>query len=264
MSDQDRPNANAEATVNQTVLQIPNGPAVNFLIGTRGSTVTILEQACGCRIDVQKIQGMATQDAQYRTVTITHSDPDRRAVCAKLVQYKIEEFQESGKRASVSDAADESAAKRIRALTAANDARMKHTLTAQPPAVDYAAAQAAAGMMHVPVGAMMPYQLPALSGSPLFAAQQLSPLVFGTDEASGTQTVLEIPNGPLVNFLIGSKGSTVSALEQASGCRIDVQKVHDMTPGSMVRKVTISSNDAARRAHCVSLVQQKVAECPVF
>lgn len=73
-------------------------------------------------------------------------------------------------------------------------------------------------------------------------------------------SVLEVPNGPAVNYLIGVRGATVSALEHATGCRIDVQKTKDMVPGSSVRTVTVTHQEVQRRQVCVALVRYKLAD----
>jgi len=78
---------------NTTLLEVPNGPAVNYLIGPRGATVSALEQASACRIDVQKGQDMVPGSAA-RTVTITHPDEARRRLCEALIRYKVVDFEE--------------------------------------------------------------------------------------------------------------------------------------------------------------------------
>jgi hypothetical protein len=74
------------------------------------------------------------------------------------------------------------------------------------------------------------------------------------------KTVMEVPDGPAVNYLIGARGVNVSELQTVSGCRIDVGKKHEMKPGTNLRTVTITHTDAAVRANCVELVQQKLQD----
>ena len=74
------------------------------------------------------------------------------------------------------------------------------------------------------------------------------------------QTVIEIPNGPEVNYLIGSKGAGINALQDATGTRIQIQRTHEVPPGALVRTVTIWGGEAHRQ-HCAQLIQQKVVEC---
>jgi hypothetical protein len=93
----------AASAENTTVLELPHGPAVSFLIGPRGATVSALEQASGCRIDVQKTKDMAP-GSSVRTVTVTHPDEERRKLCAAFVQYKVGDYDEAKNQKS--DAAD--------------------------------------------------------------------------------------------------------------------------------------------------------------
>merc|ERR1712232_947417 len=54
-----------------------------------------------------------------------------------------------------------------------------------------------------------------------------------------TETVIEIPNGPAVNYLIGSKGAGVNALQAATGTRIFIQRSSEVAPGALNRTVKI-------------------------
>eukprot|EP00966_Prymnesium_polylepis_P004425 101704-Prymnesium_polylepis.1 len=74
------------------------------------------------------------------------------------------------------------------------------------------------------------------------------------------QTVIEIPNGPEVNYLIGSKGAGINSLQDATGTRIQIQRTHEVTPGALVRTVTIWGGEQ-QRSHCAQLIHQKVLEC---
>jgi hypothetical protein len=86
----------AASAENTTVLEVPHGPAVSYLIGPRGATVSALEQASGCRIDVQKTKDMVP-GSSARNVTVTHPDEERRKLCAELVRYKLADFEEAAK-----------------------------------------------------------------------------------------------------------------------------------------------------------------------
>lgn len=92
-----RPLAEVAASAeNTTVLEVPHGPAVSYLIGPRGATISALEQASGCRIDVQKTKDMMP-GSSVRNVTVTHPDEERRNLCAALVRYKVADFEEAAK-----------------------------------------------------------------------------------------------------------------------------------------------------------------------
>ena len=65
--------------------------------------------------------------------------------------------------------------------------------------------------------------------------------------------------GPEVNYLIGSRGVTIMALQDASQCKLQVQRSHELAPGARTRTVTISGT-ATRRKICADMVKAKVDE----
>jgi hypothetical protein len=60
--------------------------------------------------------------------------------------------------------------------------------------------------------------------------------------------------------MIGARGVNVQQLQHDSGCRIDVQKAHDMAPGATMRAITITHREPERRAMAEQLVRQKYSE----
>ena len=74
------------------------------------------------------------------------------------------------------------------------------------------------------------------------------------------QLVIEIPNGPLVNFVIGQGGTSVKAIQDSTGCHLEVEKGQHVAPGCPVRKIAISGADAPWRAYAHQLVLARVAE----
>jgi len=174
----------------QTVIEIPNGPEVNYLIGSKGAGINALQDATGTRIQIQRTHEV-TPGASVRSVTIWGGESQRQH-CAQLVQAKVTECQQR----------------------------------------DQARAQGG----DVPGGPV------GMIGNPQ------------------EQTVIEIPNGPAVNYLIGSKGAGINALQDATGTRIQIQRTHEVPAFAMVRTVTIWGGEAQRQ-HCAQLVQSKVLEC---
>ena len=65
----------------------------------------------------------------------------------------------------------------------------------------------------------------------------------------------------VVNYVIGAKGAGVSALQEATGTRIQIQRAQEVPPGAATRSVKISGGDAERRFKCAQLIQSKVIEC---
>jgi len=70
---------------------------------------------------------------------------------------------------------------------------------------------------------------------------------------------IEIPNGQVVNFVIGHKGAHINTLQAETGTHIAIQKANEVLPGAKVRQVTISGGDAAARSRCAEMILQRVA-----
>jgi len=254
-----------------TVVEVPNGPAVNYLIGTGGATVKILEQASGCRIDVQKVRDMVP-GSTVRNVTITHSNQTRRGVGADLVRLKVEEYQEAlAKQLAKRETEDpavlqaEAATKRQRVAESVDyTTQMMSMAAGMMPGTNPLMAQYDMGLAQQAAWGALMMSMPGMQAMPAMTQGGLQPLPAPAGQAvaaSENMTVVEVPNGPAVNYIIGARGATVSSLEGASECRIDVQKVHDMVPGSQFRKITIIHSNAANRAYCEQLIRAKVDEC---
>ena len=74
-----------------------------------------------------------------------------------------------------------------------------------------------------------------------------------------TVSVIDIPNGPEVNFLIGRQGASINALQVDTGTHIAIQRATEVPPGVMSRQVTITGPEA-QRMRCIALIRAKVLE----
>jgi len=82
----------------------------------------------------------------------------------------------------------------------------------------------------------------------------------GDQEADTTvpgQLTFGIPNDVSASFVIGSRGASVMAMQDATGCKVDIRR----DPGhDGPRACTISGGIAADRARCLEMVRSRVAE----
>eukprot|EP00316_Scyphosphaera_apsteinii_P008214 CAMPEP_0119343684 /NCGR_PEP_ID=MMETSP1333-20130426/106579_1 /TAXON_ID=418940 /ORGANISM="Scyphosphaera apsteinii, Strain RCC1455" /LENGTH=470 /DNA_ID=CAMNT_0007356091 /DNA_START=251 /DNA_END=1663 /DNA_ORIENTATION=- len=218
----------AGAPQDQSVIEIPNGPAVNYLIGTQGAGVKALEEATGTRIKIQRTHEVP-MGAIMRSVTILGGDLGQRSQCSQMIQQKIQECQK----------------------------RDQARISAQPR-----------GMGGFGGMGMPPLNSPG--GMPMYGNQMQEtwmqiPNGLGMGSMpmhdNLSETIIEIPNGPAVNYLIGTKGAGVSALQDATGCRIQIQRTHEVPPGALRRSVKISGGDAQRQYSCAQLIRSKITEC---
>ena len=79
-----------------------------------------------------------------------------------------------------------------------------------------------------------------------------------------SKSVLEIPNGPEVNFAMGQGGQSINALQAETGTHIDVQRASDVARGALTRQVTITGGDARQQARCAELCLRRSSMWPPF
>lgn len=202
----------------ETVIEIPNGPEVNYLIGKQGAGINALQDATGTRIQIQRTNEVPP-GAMMRSVKIWGGNAQRQ-YCAQLIQTKVMECQQR----------------------------------------DQARANGSGGVpghhFGAPVGMSgMGTGMNSFGGMPMFGGYQVA-----TGQQSQETTIIEIPNGPEVNYLIGKQGAGINALQDATGTRIQIQRTHEVAPGAITRSVTIWGGDQ-QRLHCAQLIHQKVHEC---
>ena len=202
------------------VLHIPNGPEVNHLIGAKGASVNALQAETGTHISIQRASDVLPGCAT-RTVTITGANEASRSRCAELVLAKVVEYSGGTAAAGVPIA----------------------TCNSDPlPAVATQTTTTGAAVSSTP---------PVLP----IAATLVPTLVTANLDA----TVLLIPNGPEVNFLIGAKGASINAIQTKTGAHISVQRASEVPPGGKTRTVTITGLEG-QRALCAELVRHRIAE----
>ena len=85
----------------------------------------------------------------------------------------------------------------------------------------------------------------------------------GSSDLLGGGTTLEekigIPNG-VVGFVIGRGGESIAAMQRRTGCRVQIQKEHEMAPGTSMRVITLTANDAGAISDCRAIIEGMVRE----
>jgi predicted RNA-binding protein YlqC (UPF0109 family) len=80
---------------------------------------------------------------------------------------------------------------------------------------------------------------------------------------AGSDGLLEeqvgVPNG-IVGYLIGRGGETISTLQAKTGCKIQIQKEHELQPGQIMRVITLQATTPASIAECRGMIETMVAE----
>ena len=80
---------------------------------------------------------------------------------------------------------------------------------------------------------------------------------------AGSDSLLEeqvgVPNG-IVGYLIGRGGETISMLQAKTGCKIQIQKEHELQPGQVMRVITLQATTPASIAECRGMIETMVAE----
>jgi far upstream element-binding protein len=68
---------------------------------------------------------------------------------------------------------------------------------------------------------------------------------------------IHIPNG-VVGFIIGRGGETISSLQARSGCKVQIQKEHELQPGQSNRVITLQASSQEAIDNCRQMIESMV------
>ncbi len=80
--------------------------------------------------------------------------------------------------------------------------------------------------------------------------------------AAGAEAIEEkigIPNG-FVGYIIGKGGESITSMQRKSGCRVQIQKEHEMEPGSTQRIITLTGATPESVSMCRGIIEEMVQE----
>uniref|UniRef100_A0A7S2L304 K Homology domain-containing protein n=1 Tax=Leptocylindrus danicus TaxID=163516 RepID=A0A7S2L304_9STRA len=81
----------------------------------------------------------------------------------------------------------------------------------------------------------------------------------GTTPAQLMEESLGVPNH-LVGYIIGRGGESITRMQRQTGCRVQIQKEHEMVPGSTNRVITLSSTNQQSIADCRLIIETMIKE----
>ncbi|KAL3920990.1 MAG: hypothetical protein SGILL_002987 [Bacillariaceae sp.] len=73
------------------------------------------------------------------------------------------------------------------------------------------------------------------------------------------EEVVHVPNG-VVGFLIGRGGETISSLQARSGCKVQIQKEHELQPGQTHRVITLQATSKRSIDSCREEIESMVQD----
>jgi len=79
---------------------------------------------------------------------------------------------------------------------------------------------------------------------------------------AGSEAIEErigIPNG-FVGYIIGKGGESITSMQRKSGCRVQIQKEHDMEPGTTQRIITLTGASPEAVGMCRGIIEEMVQE----
>jgi far upstream element-binding protein len=84
-------------------------------------------------------------------------------------------------------------------------------------------------------------------------------LIDGADSANLIEEIINVPNG-VVGFLIGRGGETISSMQARSGCKVQIQKEHELQPGQTHRVITLQATNQASIDRCRGMIESMVQD----
>lgn len=73
------------------------------------------------------------------------------------------------------------------------------------------------------------------------------------------EETINIPNG-VVGFIIGRGGETISSLQARTGCKVQIQKEHELQPGQANRIITLQGSSQESIDTCREMIESMVKE----
>lgn len=80
--------------------------------------------------------------------------------------------------------------------------------------------------------------------------------------SAGSDSIEEkigIPNG-FVGYIIGKGGESITSMQRKSGCRVQIQKEHEMEPGTTQRIITLTGATPEAVSMCRGIIEEMVQE----
>jgi len=74
-----------------------------------------------------------------------------------------------------------------------------------------------------------------------------------------TEETIHVPNG-MVGYLIGRGGETITSLQAQTGCKVQIQKEHELKPGQTHRVITLQATSQSSIDECRARIEKLVAE----
>ena len=68
-----------------------------------------------------------------------------------------------------------------------------------------------------------------------------------------------VPNG-IVGLIIGRGGESITSMQRRTGCRVQIQKEHEMAPGTTQRVITLTASTVEAIAQCRAIIEAMVKE----
>jgi len=102
------------------------------------------------------------------------------------------------------------------------------------------------------------------SYKPMPVAQIIGNNMYGPGGGSGggedaMEEQVGVPNG-VVGYIIGKGGESITSMQRRSGCRVQIQKEHEMEPNSNTRIITLVASTQEAIDQCRTIIEQMVEE----
>jgi far upstream element-binding protein len=100
----------------------------------------------------------------------------------------------------------------------------------------------------------------APSPAPGYTPAPVAALIHGHPGAGQMlEEQIGVPNG-LVGFIIGRGGMNITGMQQRTGCKVQIQKEHEMAPGQTQRVITLTASSKQAIDECRGIIENMVTD----
>lgn len=243
--------SSGDTTSRKVWIPVEKNPGYNFvglLIGPGGSKQKALQQEAGGRVKIQ-VRGKGSSSSS--TTDGGQEEPlhvflEGEKACVDKAESLINELLND------TEKADAEKGRQLAEIASQNPTGGGASGAASTSATSHYTP----GLGSAPASTYRPAPVAQLIG-------QTQASTYGAGGAGAATSLIEeqmgIPNG-VVGYIIGKGGESITSMQRRTSCRVQIQKEHEMAPGSTTRIITLIASTQESISQCRQIIEHMVAE----
>lgn len=237
-------------------IPVDKNPGYNYvglLIGPGGSKQKALQAEAGGRVKIQ-VRGKGSSGTGLSSDEPLHVLLEGDHQCVNKAEELIQELLNDSAKAD---------AEKTRQLAEMSGSNIDGAGPAGTNPVVATAAPSVSSYKPAPVaqliGQAMGHSIYGPAGAAAATSSSAGVGATGMASMGPIEEQMGIPNG-VVGYIIGKGGESITSMQRRTSCRVQIQKEHEMAPGSSTRIITLIGSTQESIAQCRQIIEHMVAE----